>query len=55
MTKKCPQCQNLADLSKVNKFRPFCSERGKLIDLGTWANEAKLIRRPMESDEFYDE
>ena len=55
MTKKCPQCETSADLSKVNKFRPFCSERCKLIDLGTWANKEKLISRPIESEDFYDE
>jgi endogenous inhibitor of DNA gyrase (YacG/DUF329 family) len=55
MTKECPQCKLLADLTKVNSFRPFCSERCKLIDLGTWANEEKLISRPIESEDFYDE
>ena len=55
ITKKCPQCETSADLSKVNIFRPFCSERCKLIDLGTWANEEKLISRPIESEDFYDE
>ena len=55
MTKECPQCKTLADLSKANKFRPFCSERCKLIDLGTWANEEKLISRPVESVDFYDD
>ncbi|MDB4120869.1 DNA gyrase inhibitor YacG [Gammaproteobacteria bacterium] len=55
MTKNCPQCETSADLSKVNKFRPFCSERCKLIDLGAWANEEKLISRPMESEDFYDD
>lgn len=26
-----------------NPFRPFCSERCKLIDLGNWAEEAYRI------------
>ena len=26
-----------------NKYRPFCSERCKLIDFGEWANEEKRI------------
>ncbi|MFM9836156.1 MAG: DNA gyrase inhibitor YacG, partial [Methylophilaceae bacterium] len=26
-----------------NKYRPFCSERCQLIDLGDWANEAHRI------------
>ncbi|EFM92111.1 hypothetical protein appser6_10190 [Actinobacillus pleuropneumoniae serovar 6 str. Femo] len=26
-----------------SKYRPFCSERCQLIDLGEWANEEKRI------------
>jgi endogenous inhibitor of DNA gyrase (YacG/DUF329 family) len=26
-----------------NKFRPFCSERCKQIDLGAWASEKYVI------------
>ena len=55
MIRECPQCKASADLSKSNKFRPFCSERCKLIDLGVWVNEEKLISRPIESEDFYDE
>lgn len=34
----CPQCKNPSQLVD-NPFKPFCSERCKLIDLGAWANE----------------
>ena len=33
----CPICKKPAELSPRNKFRPFCSERWQMIDLGTWA------------------
>jgi len=33
----CPICKRPADLSPRNRFRPFCSERCQMIDLGTWA------------------
>jgi endogenous inhibitor of DNA gyrase (YacG/DUF329 family) len=33
---KCPTCQKEITSSE-NPFRPFCSERCKLIDLGRWA------------------
>ena len=33
----CPRCRKKTIYSTVNKFRPFCSERCKLIDLGDWA------------------
>ncbi len=35
----CPTCGNPALFSPKNPFRPFCSERCKLIDLGEWAKE----------------
>lgn len=35
---KCPKCK-LEVSWEDNKWRPFCSERCKMIDLGTWANE----------------
>lgn len=35
----CPNCKKLAVYSTSNTFRPFCSQRCKLIDLGDWANE----------------
>lgn len=35
----CPQCNRLAEYSAANKYRPFCSERCRLIDLGQWASE----------------
>jgi uncharacterized protein len=35
----CPQCGKDAEFSPQNVYRPFCSERCKLIDLGEWAEE----------------
>lgn len=35
----CPNCKKLAEFSPNNRYRPFCSERCKMIDLGDWANE----------------
>jgi len=34
---KCPICANIVEW-KENPYRPFCSERCKLIDLGGWVN-----------------
>ena len=39
----CPKCGNQAIWSKNNTWRPFCSERCKMIDLGEWLNEEKII------------
>jgi len=35
---RCPICKKEA-LWDDNPFRPFCSERCKLVDLGKWASE----------------
>ncbi len=40
---KCPTCQKEIEWDKKNPFRPFCSERCRLIDLGDWANETHRI------------
>ena len=34
----CPNCKKPADMSPANRFRPFCSERCQLIDLGAWVS-----------------
>jgi endogenous inhibitor of DNA gyrase (YacG/DUF329 family) len=42
----CPRCGTATPFSPENKWRPFCSERCKMIDLGAWASEA--YRTPAE-------
>ncbi|MEJ2141721.1 MAG: DNA gyrase inhibitor YacG [Gammaproteobacteria bacterium] len=42
-TVKCPTCQKDVEWSEKSRWRPFCSERCKLIDLGEWANESHRI------------
>ena len=39
----CPTCGDRVKWTSKNEFRPFCSERCKLIDLGAWADERHLI------------
>ena len=36
---KCPQCKADVPWTPESKWRPFCSERCKMIDLGAWASE----------------
>ncbi|WP_153111129.1 DNA gyrase inhibitor YacG [Propionivibrio limicola] len=40
---RCPQCGGESEWSPANKYRPFCSERCKLIDLGAWASESYRV------------
>jgi hypothetical protein len=43
MKVKCPTCKNELVWNEDAKFRPFCSKRCQLIDLGQWANEEHAI------------
>ncbi|WP_028389358.1 DNA gyrase inhibitor YacG [Legionella fairfieldensis] len=40
---KCPICGKQNTWLPENSFKPFCSNRCKLIDLGEWASETRKI------------
>lgn len=40
---KCPTCGKPVEWRAENRYRPFCSERCKKIDLGAWASEAYRV------------
>lgn len=40
---KCPICSTLVEWSAKSAYRPFCSDRCRLIDLGDWASEKHAI------------
>ena len=44
----CPSCGKSSPFDASNPWRPFCSERCKMIDLGQWANES--YRVPVSED-----
>lgn len=46
----CPQCANEVVWNRDNPYRPFCSERCKMIDLGQWATENYRIPKTAEDD-----
>ena len=39
----CPHCGKPVEWSTASRWRPFCSERCKMIDLGAWASESYRI------------
>lgn len=43
---RCPTCDKPTPTGPNNPWRPFCSERCKLIDLGEWVAEEKRIPGP---------
>jgi len=40
---KCPTCGRAIEWSDTSPYRPFCSERCRLIDLGAWLSEQRAI------------
>lgn len=42
----CPTCSRNTEFTPANPWRPFCSERCKMIDLGQWASETYRIPDP---------
>ena len=40
----CPRCGKAVEWSPASRWRPFCSERCKTIDLGAWATESYRIK-----------
>ena len=42
-TVNCPQCGKAVPWQDDQAWKPFCSERCKLIDLGEWASEGHCI------------
>jgi endogenous inhibitor of DNA gyrase (YacG/DUF329 family) len=39
----CPQCGVAVRWAPASRYRPFCSERCKMIDLGAWASDAYRV------------
>jgi endogenous inhibitor of DNA gyrase (YacG/DUF329 family) len=50
---KCPTCKRPVEWSQESVYRPFCSDRCRLIDLGAWFGEQHRI--PDESATAADE
>jgi endogenous inhibitor of DNA gyrase (YacG/DUF329 family) len=47
---RCPICRKVTTWQE-NPWRPFCSERCKLVDLGKWASEEYRIEGKKEEVE----
>lgn len=52
----CPQCGGDSVYAPSNRWRPFCSERCKKIDLGAWASESFRVptEAPPEDEPYGD-
>jgi len=49
---ECPNC-GIESEYNGNEFRPFCSERCKLIDFGAWTEEEYTL--PAQASELTEE
>jgi endogenous inhibitor of DNA gyrase (YacG/DUF329 family) len=47
----CPTCGRTVEWTPASRWRPFCSERCKLIDLGAWASGERAIPGEPVQDE----
>jgi hypothetical protein len=48
----CPTCGKPVPWAEASQWRPFCSERCRLIDLGEWIDETRRI--PAQDEELQD-
>ena len=48
----CPGCGEVGPYSPGNRWRPFCSERCKMTDLGAWASDGYVVAgKALEADD----
>jgi endogenous inhibitor of DNA gyrase (YacG/DUF329 family) len=46
----CPACGKPTLFAASNRWRPFCSERCRVTDLGAWASESYRIPAKPDDD-----
>ncbi|MFO0632316.1 MAG: DNA gyrase inhibitor YacG [Nannocystaceae bacterium] len=47
---RCPTCGREDEVPRDFRWRPFCSRRCKIIDLGNWLDEVYRIPGPPPQD-----
>ena len=50
---RCPNCSKYSEWEN-NKWKPFCSHRCKILDLGRWACEDYILKENLNEFESYD-
>ena len=53
---KCPHCEKPFSYYESD-YRPFCSERCRMVDLGHWLSEEYAVpsQKPIDPDELIEE
>jgi len=49
---RCPRCGGPSRYGPDNLFRPFCGERCRDIDFGTWAAESYRVPTKPDPDDL---
>ncbi len=51
-TFECPTCRRVFGVDEIADapFRPFCSKRCKLVDLGRWLDGTYCVSEPLRMD-----
>jgi hypothetical protein len=52
---RCPTCGTTDEVANDFDWRPFCSRRCKMIDLGNWLDEVYRFSRPLGADDLSDD
>ncbi|MGM9516423.1 DNA gyrase inhibitor YacG [Roseateles sp. DB2] len=47
----CPHCGGDAVFAPSNRYRPFCGERCREMDLGAWASESFRVAAAPPTDD----
>jgi endogenous inhibitor of DNA gyrase (YacG/DUF329 family) len=50
--RKCPSCGRVIEATPLDPFRPFCSERCRMADLGKWLDGAYRISAPVTEEDL---
>ncbi len=53
--RKCPTCGASFEADPTSKWRPFCTRRCKLVDLGNWMDGVYRISRPLAAEDLEDD
>jgi endogenous inhibitor of DNA gyrase (YacG/DUF329 family) len=53
--RKCPTCGTQFEHDPTSKWRPFCSRRCKMADLGNWMDGVYRFSRPLGIDDLEDD
>jgi endogenous inhibitor of DNA gyrase (YacG/DUF329 family) len=52
MDRVCPTCKRALAAEAAAEFRPFCSQRCRMADLGSWLSGGYRISRPLAEEDL---